>query len=321
MAWRTALRDIGATLVVDDEWDFMLPPMGKGSRVAVDELRPSARKVIGALRGADALASKRALWSCMVLARGREGAREFIPETFLLDNPADRRFLAVAHREGDRWVLKHPHKQARTGLRLLTHPREARRSVDEGWTVLQRFVPDVLTQGGHRLHIRRYVVVVVDRGRVSSFVAGYGKVLYARAPVGDAYDEASAFTTSRDRWTGPSGVAQTWSTLVEDLATQGHAVDALEPRVQATLAACVSSAVPLLDPAHLHHCRLFQIFGVDIVLDARLQPWLLEANKRPEMRPRADDDGPAKLELLRQTFRLGMERPHRGFTQLTDEGF
>lgn len=314
--WRAALTDLGGHFVEDDTWDLILPPMGKGLRAALKDLHPPARRSVAVVRGADALASKRALWSCLSHAYGRAIARRIVPETFLLDDPDDRRRVAVAHRSGDRWVLKHPHKQGRTGIKLLQHPTEARRWREAGYVVMQRFIADVLTRGDHRFHVRRYLVVVIDEGRICWYLADFGKCIYAREPVGGQADASSAFTSSRDGWTGPPGVPLTWAELGAQLADEGHDPSRIESKLHNALSHCIRAAMPLLRPAHLQHCRLFQIFGIDVVLDRRLHPWVLEANKRPEMRPRTPEDGLAKVELLRQTFRLGLGRPHEGFVRV-----
>ena len=317
-AWRTALTDIGGTIVEDDAWDLVLPPMGKGLRAAVNELRAEPGRSIGVVRGADALASKKALWWNLMVSLGRTRARRIMPETFLLDDPLERVRADRAHREGDLWVLKHPHRQAREGVRLLSHPRESEHWLLQGWTVLQRFIPDVLLRKGHRFHVRRYVVVVVADGYVRSYLADFGKCIYAPEAFGEEPSEASSIHRGTKTWAGPPDVPQTWAELLAELEAEGRDPGQLETDIRRGLLECVRGAVPRLTPAHLERCRLFQLFGADIVIDDHLHPWVLELNKRPEMRPRGLGDGPAKIELLRQTFRLGLGRPTEGLPPLSE---
>ena len=317
-AWRTALTDIGGTIVDDDVWDLVLPPMGKGLRAAVDGLRAGPGAAIGVVRGADALASKKALWWNLIVTLGRTRARRVMPETFLLDDPLERVRVARTHRDGDRWVLKHPHRQARKGVCLLNHPDEAETLLLQGWTVIQRFVPDVLLRRGHRFHVRRYVVVVVADGHVRSYLADFGKCIYAPEAFGDVPNEASSLHRGDKTWAGPPNAPQSWEDLLVELESEGRDTRQLEASVRRSLARCVEAAVPRLAPAHLGQCRLFQLFGADLVIDSHLHPWVLELNKRPEMRPRGPEDGPAKIEVLRQTFRLGLGRPSEGLIPLSE---
>jgi len=313
------LTDIGGTIVEDDAWDLVIPPMGKGLRAAVDELRAEPGRCIGVVRGADSLASKRALWWNLMLSLGRTRARRIMPETFLLDDPLERVRADRAHRDGDRWVLKHPHRQAREGVRLLEHPRESEHWLLQGWTVLQRFIPDVLLRGGHRFHVRRYVIVVVADGFVRSYLADFGKCVYAPEAYGAEPSEASSLHRGSKTWAGPPNVPQTWNDLLVEFEREGHDPVRLELMIRRGLQECVHGAVPRLAPAHLDRCRLFQLFGADIVIDGHMHPWVLELNKRPEMRPRGRGDGPAKVELLRQTFRLGLGRPTEGLNPLSED--
>ena len=44
------------------------------------------------------------------------------------------------------------------------------------------------------------------------------------------------------------------------------------------------------------------MFGVDIILDENLHPYILEMNKGPDMKPKDDEDHKIKKKVIEDTF-------------------
>ena len=48
----------------------------------------------------------------------------------------------------------------------------------------------------------------------------------------------------------------------------------------------------------------FQLFGVDVMLDQQMEPWILEFNKGPDMTYKTPNDGKMKTQLYKDLFCL-----------------
>jgi len=74
---------------------------------------------------------------------------------------------------------------------------------------------------------------------------------------------------------------------------------AVEPKIRATL----GQHVP-------HRWNCFALLGLDVLLDSRLKPWLLECNLNPSLNVYAPERHPLYHRLLTDTFRvIGIDRP------------
>ena len=273
--------------------------------------------MVGAVVGADALASKRILWARLCTHLGRARAATLMPETFLIDLASDRARFEARAEAGSSWFLKHPGRQARRGIRVQTVPFDLPAAVEEGFTLVQRPVPGLRLVRGHRMHVRRYLVAVVEQRTVSGFLLETGKCIYAPAPWRDeAMSTDTLVTTTKDGWVGPAGAPRDLAGLHTELTRHGADVDTLERSMADACAQALAAVAARLAPGPLHEHRCFQIFGVDFVLDEHDRAWLLEINKRPSMRARDDEDARQKRSVASATLSLGLGRSDAGFRSL-----
>jgi hypothetical protein len=88
-------------------------------------------------------------------------------------------------------------------------------------------------------------------------------------------------------------------------------VEALWERIENVIGLTIISAYGFLVKAETEECpsvgypRCFQIIGCDILLDRRLNPWVLEINYRPSMKSSTDQARDTKLAMLCDALKLG----------------
>ncbi|MEM7152382.1 MAG: hypothetical protein AAF799_06035 [Myxococcota bacterium] len=288
----------------------MLLRSGKGQSSELRALKPRPGVVIGAVPGADALASKRILWARLCTHLGRARAATIMPETFLIDLPSDRARFEAQASAGSSWFLKHPTRQARRGIRVPTVPFDLHSAAEQGFTLLQRPVPRLRLVHGHRMHLRRYLVVVARHHEVHGYLLHAGKCVYARDPWRDDDTSRSTLvTTTQDGWTGPADAPRDLPGLRRTLlAATGADPDALERSMIEASSLALAATAARLDAGRLHAHRCFQLFGVDFVFDDQDRAWLLELNKRPNMRAQDAQDARQKQSVVAATLNLGLGR-------------
>jgi len=201
--------------------------------------------------------------------------------------------------------------------------------------VLQRYVPDLLLlDGGRKFHLRVFVVVVgalrvfLMRDYIAFFAAGafdevddgeWMHVTNAYHQRGHAdFDEARSFRACAEL------PALACDALGLSLEQAEHEFLHEDGRVLGGIARCLAEvfraqrASPnVFQPAP----QLFEHFGLDFLLDGRLQPWLLEFNSGPDLDQAGDRLRPLIETLVNGVVALGVDEADgaEGFRCIFDE--
>jgi hypothetical protein len=102
----------------------------------------------------------------------------------------------------------------------------------------------------------------------------------------------SAFNTDKDvigagsKWTLPK--------LFEHLSSEGVAIDPLWAKIKAIVSLTMMTIIHMV-PVNV---GCFELFGFDIMLDSKAQPWLLEVNCSPALAISGDVDRATKVVLI-----------------------
>merc|ERR1719356_1675920 len=102
-----------------------------------------------------------------------------------------------------------------------------------------------------------------------------------------------------------------WEAVHEHLRKEGHDVEQLLADIEDLIVKTLMAVQPSL--SHFYHsCQpddhenamCFEVLGFDVILDHKLQPWLLEVNHAPSFATESELDSVVKYEVLRDTFQL-----------------
>lgn len=107
------------------------------------------------------------------------------------------------------------------------------------------------------------------------------------------------------------GHKRSWEAVHEHLRKEGFDVDTLLEQIEDLIIKTLIAVQPSL--SHFYHsCQpedkenamCFEVLGFDVMLDHKLQPWLLEVNHAPSFATESELDRVVKDEVLRDTFTL-----------------
>ena len=77
----------------------------------------------------------------------------------------------------------------------------------------------------------------------------------------------------------------------------------LKLKIKQTISLLASVIIqPVCNLAKLNSNTTFQLFGMDILLDEKLDPFILELNKGPDMNPKDERDEYFKTKILEDVF-------------------
>nr|BAN21167.1 conserved hypothetical protein [Riptortus pedestris] len=260
------------------------------------------------------------LWKNLQRFMNKHGKREFgfMPKTYVL--PQDTKALRAAWDKEDavRWIVKPPASARGSGIKVVNKWVDIPKKVP---LIVQKYISNPYLINGNKFDLRLYVLVtsfdplriyIYENGLVRFASARYSDDLktlsdryihltnYSINKFSNSYsmnDDAGACLghkwTLRSLWSFLSGsidVDALWSSLV-DLVIK--------------TIICGESAISQLARLNLssRYCS-YELFGVDVLLDENLKPWLLEVNISPSLHSGSSLDTAVKGPLVTNILNL-----------------
>jgi hypothetical protein len=171
---------------------------------------------------------------------------------------------------------------------------------------------ETLPLHGRVFHLRVYVVLLLQGTRLAAHRHARARCLYAAQPLRADHVDAASRLTDGDA-TPPPGAPFELEELWAELERHGAERHALARSIDRRLAECVDACRARLgnvDALAANPC--FQLLGADVILGRELEPYVVEINKMPSLRPRNAADAALKHAVLADTFALaGLLGPQR----------
>lgn len=193
--------------------------------------------------------------------------------------------------------------------------------------VAQRYITKPFLLDGFKFDLRLYVLVVgCDPLRIFLHRRGLVRLAseeYAE-PSGKNISQTMVhltnyavnkmnpnFEENTDPDDAQDGHKRSWEAVFQHLREEGHDVDKLMTEIEDLIVKTLIAVQPSL--SHFYHsCQpddcengmCFEVLGFDIMLDQRLQPWLLEVNHAPSFGAESELDRVVKFDVLRDTLQL-----------------
>lgn len=259
----------------DGPWQLYRPQWNAVRDTVPASLGDTTGKWVEAIPGIDLLATRRPLWRKLVETLGAEGAARIMSETFLLNSEEDLLRLSASD-PAERFVLKGT-QQRRKGIRLASG-QEAVKAKDE-FLVAERFVADQIRYRDTTFHLRCYLLLKLQHGRLSTWL--FEDTICGWAlPSTQAKDEFQEWITHPDNAV-PDDYPCSMSELCAALGLDFEASWAGIAGHVSTMVRCCSAGVGKV--AQLKDAICFQHFGVDVILKTDGTARVCEINQLPEM--------------------------------------
>ena len=274
-------------------WQVGMPPAGSFARV-------TGGRSINHIPGNHCLTVKSRLAETLAGLSGRLAAihgedsamarrSRFTPQTFCM--PDDHgRLLAEAAAHPDRLWLQKPANGARgEGIRILTDPAGA--PAGEGW-VVQHYLDDPHLIDGRKYVLRLYVLIrSVEPLRVYLYREGFAKLAshpYTLDDLTDPYiHQTNPDINATNAAMAEPVVFIELARYRDRLRAEGHDPEALFGRLRELITLTVIAGRETLRSATLASGAdpegCYEFLGLDCLVDAGMNPWLLECNLNPSL--------------------------------------
>jgi hypothetical protein len=251
--------------------------------IELAKLAPSDQtKYIYAIKGCDSLCGKDSLWRMLDLVYGREEASKIMPQTWLIDDEgnAELETYYQTYRAAQPAFILKKNIQGKRGLKIADSLNMIYEivSYDSAYKVAQLYIKNCYTIHDRKLNIRLYVVISCFRKHVQWFIYNYGKCIYTNKkydPVqsfmGNNINDKEQHFTSYNLNTTQVYITEKLPETLQDLALfiDANQYAKLWVRICSKLSLIKNAfSGSLCNLERLDEQICFQLFGIDIIIDA-----------------------------------------------------
>lgn len=277
------------------------------------------------LPGSFQIGRKDRVWRNLQAQMNRHGKKEFgfMPRTYVI--PQDLKLLRQMwprySQRGAKWIIKPPASARGTGIKVVNRWSQIPKRKP---LIVQRYVERPLLINGSKFDLRLYVLVTsINPLRVymhTDGLARFASVKYSEKSdtLSDRYMHLTNYSINKlsdkysanedadacqgHKWT----IKSLWSYFTEKGVNTDRLWAALRNLVLRTVLAGEGPihAMSKLNVGNRYNC--YELFGIDVLLDSELVPWLLEVNISPSLHSASTLDAHVKGPLVKALLNTAM---------------
>lgn len=257
---------------------------------------------------ADELTAKDRLWKNLKQLYGQE-TTNIMPQTYVLYDPNDVEEFNKNYNPNKIYILK-KNIQRQEGLKITRNKKEILDAYPkEKYVLVQELLQDPFIIDGRKTNMRFYLLLVCSNGKITAYVHDNGFMYYTADPfVTNTIDHKVNITTGYiDR-----SVYDKNPLTLEDLrkyidTNYGHTTNSkvVFNRILDILNKLTKAiGTSVCQDASLYKCNTFQLFGVDVALNDKLMPQIMEVNKGPDLGGKDERDLTIKKKVIADMFNI-----------------
>tara|TARA_Y100000389_G_C17438176_1_gene506862 strand:- start:474 stop:1673 length:1200 start_codon:yes stop_codon:yes gene_type:complete len=262
--------------------------------------------------GCDTIASKSSLWKTLENYYGRDKAREYMPESYLLRNEQQLTRFKNIFDPSRVYILK-KNIQRKKGIKISNNLDEIVKARNDKFVVVQEKI-DSIVINKRRMNLRIYLVVKCRAGYKELYMHDNAKCLYTSKDIDE--DKANSGTPEEFESLITNSYVTELSIYNQNPLTLNQLCVYIEenynvPKEQLMMSiennlkfVFKALLTKLCNCDNIHNNGQFQLFGADVILDKQLKPYILEINKGPDMKHKDEADRVLKKKVIFDTFNL-----------------
>lgn len=269
------------------------------------------------ISGSDKLASKNNIWNILRNYYGIYNASQIMPITYILDNNNDMLVFQKNYSVDKIYILK-KNIQRKLGLQLIKNDINTILTADKkGFKIVQEYIENPFLVNGFKLNIRVYLLIICNNTNKKCFLHKKGKCLYTKYK----YNNNLEFDKNITSYMPDKNIYNNNPLTLEDLYkyidNSNNDSIIVKKKIKSIMIKLSNSIKDhICNKKKLYQVTTFQLFGVDIILDDKLNPKLLELNKGPNMIPINEDDVNIKQTVYNDVYNKTIYSIENDFEEL-----
>lgn len=256
---------------------------------------------INHIPGTFQIGRKDRIWRNLQTQMMRNGKKEFsfMPLTYILPQDVKRlkRLWSQFDQRDTKWIIKPPASARGTGIKVVSRWKQIPKRKP---TIVQKYIDRPLLINGSKFDLRLYVLVTslcpLRAYMHTDGLARFASVKYSNdvETLSDRYmhltnysiNKLSSNYTKNEDAESCSGHKWTLKTLWKYLSAKNINTDGLWAALRNLVLRTVLSGEHVMQFAKANvgsRYNTFELFGIDVILDSELKPWLLEVNISPSL--------------------------------------
>lgn len=307
--YKEIFNEEGINLETDlDKFDLYYPCGYNTLEKELKNLDLSEKKDVFGVCGCDTISSKSSLWKTLETYYSRDKAKLLMPESFLLKNNAQIDLFRKSFDPKKIYILK-KNIQRKKGIKLSSDLQEIENANKQKFVMVQEKKESIIINK-RRMNLRVYVFVECKGGKKSIYIHDSVKCLYTSKDVEEntTPDQEEFETLITNSYVTDLNIYNknplTMNKLLDYLhENRGIDKDKLKKKIYKNLTDVFEALVPkLCNCDNLGGSNQYQLFGADILIDTKYEPYILEINKGPDMKHKDEADRVLKKKVIFDTF-------------------
>jgi hypothetical protein len=266
---------------------------------------PSQLYIFG-INGCDKMVSKNNIWSTLKKYYGFDQASQIMPSSYVLEDESDMKQFKRDYKSDTIYILK-KNVQRKEGLKLTKdYDYITKKATNEDYKVVQNYIRNLYLINGRKVNLRIYLLVVLRGDEKKFYISDLGKCIYTNKKYNDNdLDFESNITSYHLDMSVYKENPRTFEELREYMDTHNGDSSLFFVKIHQILQKmCMALSNDFYQSKNIRERNAisFQLFGVDVIMNESLEPYLLEVNKGPDMSARDEED--KKMKTVVQTHML-----------------
>lgn len=303
-----------------DDWALYLPCTYNNISEEIANISPKMDdQRIFIINNADELSGKNNIWKNFVKTFGRQGAKQYMPLTYRLDDTMDMINFQKEYNPKKLYILK-KNIQRQEGLKITRNKEVILNAHNDNYVIVQELLQDPYIINDRKINMRFYLLLVCKNNDIDAYVYNNGFMYYTKEtfiPNSDkigpnittGYIDRSVYKTNplthKDFKKYLDSDRNYSDEEINILESNQKISDVVFSRIYDLLKQVVKSVKhTVCIDSHLNKYITFQLFGADVAINNKLIPQLMEVNKGPDTSCKDDKDCDVKTNMVKDILKV-----------------
>ena len=286
------------------DWNIYLPKGYNNIEKELLTIRDNnygQNKFIFGINGCDWFVSKNGLWFILSEYYGRKDASKLMPTSYILYDKND--MIHFSNNFNNEYYILKKNIQRKTGLKITNNYNEIINAKKEDFKVAQKYVHNTFLVNNRKLNIRIFILIIYNKNK-NIYIYNKGKCIYTNKEYDkDSLDFESNITSYKMDYIiynkNPYSLEELNKYILDKYKIKVNIFDKIYHLLKYV---CHPIRNYISKSDNIMNSTTYQLFGIDILLDNNLNPYILEINKGPDMNIRCKQDEILKKNLYKNVY-------------------